>query len=1355
MMGEEVQTMVHAISSGEPMSGVQVNYLWSQTGTRDLRSRSATTNKLGVASKLANNMPVLIVARHNNQVSFLTPQQNNLDLSVYKNVPARHKEQQTFLYGPRDLYRPGEVVNINMLLRDYDGRELDDTPVVVDIKDARGSKVDSFTWWPESSGIYLHEFSLDTNAPTGEWSLIVNANQPNTDRYTFKVEEFLPERLTMSYFDGAPEKYRYLTSRNGSISFNAQYLYGAPAAGNKANAIVTVSAATDLFEQWDSYRFGNPTERIVQKTRKIDDITLDENGDGAFRMPNVWSDITSPLKFRITGSVYESGGRPVTRSQSVISLPSGNQQFIGVRPQFKGRPKSNQTVKFDLINVDNQGAAISGTASIKLVRKNREYYWLYDESNGWNRRWRSDAYVAYTKTIEIDEAGSEIELPLSWGDYELEITSNLGTKTVYPFKTQYSWANQESKSLKPKMIDIILDQEHYLPGDEVNITYQTANSGSGILQIESSDQVIFTTEITSVEGNNSTSITLNEAWDRHDLYLTIMILSPADQTTNVIPKRSLGISHLPLRRANSTLEVLIDAPEKIEPNQTVTAAISVTNPESAQGAPIYATVAMVDMGVLNITNYKRPQPEQYFFAPRRFESRYLDMYGKVINNLGLKTYQQKFGGGFADSDDALARGGDKPQSEVQVISFISEPVQVINGKADVSFELPSFNGRVKWMVVAWSADAFGSNELEMTIADKLVTQLSLPRFLAMGDESQLTLDLHNLSDVNQELAIEINIKGSVTTPFTDQSLMLKDKEKRSIVVPITAIDYKGSGEISLSVTNGDDIGITRQWVLGVRAPFPLQTNVKRQVIESTDSWKPDIEVSDLISHTVKAQLTLSDKPAIDFSRHVDYLLRYPYGCLEQTTSSTYPWLLIDNELYTQLNLSNSFESRFNEPFSDALRRKQIESGLEKLLKKQKANGEFGYWNANSRVSFWGTAYATELLLDARELGMPVDSAKLTRALTAIEKMLKGNSVADIWTDNNDAYQSSYRAYGGYVMAKAKRTNVSDLRRLLSQMVKQNVSHSSLPWMHLAVAFKLEGDMKRSAQALAKALSVKRSNNRYYADYGSSLRDTSLSLALALENDLDPGSLATNLEDLITKRRWMSTQERISLLRVAKGFLKDGQNWRANIITSAFDQKIDQSTPFNTVINGDELKSIETIDAKERRIYANLLWQGVPLETPEARQNGMTIYRDYYDLKGNSIDFDEPIDSGTLIIARIDVKSLEYRFPEALVVDLLPAGFELENQNLLNASVNLDEISIDNVNVGEYFRNYRVDYQEYRDDRYVSSVSLVPWSSTTLFYLVRAVTPGTYSLPNSYVEDMYRPENHALSFSPGSLTVIQP
>jgi uncharacterized protein YfaS (alpha-2-macroglobulin family) len=308
-------------------------------------------------------------------------------------------------------------------------------------------------------------------------------------------------------------------------------------------------------------------------------------------------------------------------------------------------------------------------------------------------------------------------------------------------------------------------------------------------------------------------------------------------------------------------------------------------------------------------------------------------------------------------------------------------------------------------------------------------------------------------------------------------------------------------------------------------------------------------------------------------------------------------------------------------------------------------------------------------------------------------------------------------------------------------------------MHLAVALKLLGDDQRAEEAALESLSQSRTGQYYYADYGSPVRDTALTLALAMEHGFDYGDQPSQLENALQTRRWFSTQERIALAKVGKFYAESGATWQASLITNDFNQAINQTTPFNTLINGSQLNSIESIEAKDKKVYANISWNGVSEQAPEPASEGMSIDRKFYDLNGNRVDFNDPVKSGDLFIAKITMRSNELRYPEALLVDLLPAGFELENQNLLNASVNLDEIEIDGDNVGNYFRSYQVVYEEYRDDRYVAGVNLSTWSDTKLFYLVRAVTPGTYSFPNSMVEDMYRPEYFAISTTPAVLTVL--
>jgi uncharacterized protein YfaS (alpha-2-macroglobulin family) len=717
--------------------------------------------------------------------------------------------------------------------------------------------------------------------------------------------------------------------------------------------------------------------------------------------------------------------------------------------------------------------------------------------------------------------------------------------------------------------------------------------------------------------------------------------------------------------------------------------------------------------------------------------------------------RQKFGGdAFNESDAELSRGGKKPKSDVQIISFLSEPVALVNGEADVSFDLPNFNGKLEWMVVVYGDHSYGSAHKEMIVADKLVSQIAMPRFLAMGDKSQISIDLHNLSDAKQTFDVSVEVNGTVISEGLQQSLELADKEKTVLSIPITGADMEGQGVITLNATNGDDINITRTWRLGVRSPYPWATNQLRATLEPGEQWKPHFDLSTLRDSSVQAMLTIFDRPAINFRSQFENLLQYPYGCLEQTTSSTYPWLLLNEDMVSQLDLNDSIEQEFKQPFSEAFRLKQIQDGIEKLKSKQLSNGGFGYWDSSSWESRWGTVYATEFLIDARKQGIVIDDDMLNRAIKRLTLFVNNNPESDMWSDSSNYYQFSYRAYAAFVLAKADAISLSFVRRLFDQSSTTELNESGLAWVHLAGALHQLNDSSRAQKALELALKIDRKQYAYYRDYGSIVRDQALSLAVALELGLDDGNLADKMIESLQSKRWFSTQERIALLKVASQYAQKSSEWRATIQLPSGEQSLVKEQAFNSVFDADQLRKLKGITADDQKLYVSLQYQGAPKNTPEPYSEGLRISRQYYDLTGKPTT-PTTLTSGDLVIVELNVATVDddLRIPDALIVDLLPAGLELENQNLSNASVDLDSIMIDEKPLGSYFRENNLLYQEYRDDRFVASVSLTNRSVKKLYYLARAVTPGTYQVAPPFVEDMYRPNYRAIGTSINTLEIL--
>lgn len=1346
------QVYVHDSLTGEAIDNANVTFFYRASGQTSDRMEQRQSNAQGLVSISGTMNPQLITVEHNGQFSFVRTARDQLDLSAYTNVTQRHNQRQLFMFGPRDLYRPGESIHINAIQRDFDGQKVFNSAINASLVNSRGQTVSNFSWLADESGLYQFEFELDQTAPTGDWWLQAELN--NEMRvYRFKVEEFLPERLSLAFFDGQRSDYRYVDNLSEGVPVQADYLYGAPAANNEVDAVVTISPATNLFERWSDFRFNDPTATIDVNTQQIERITLDENGQGSLPLPALHNITQMPLNYRVTASVYETGGRPVTRSQSVIYLPSSQTQWVGVDAHFEGLAVSNDLATFTVINANQEGHLTASRVEVALIRKNRNYYWSWESGSGW--RWRFDAenYIAHSQTIDVGATPIDIQVPLQWGDYELHLTNSEGTKTVFPFRTQYYWSNPLASSMRPDVIDVVLPNGPFVPGETLVAEFTAAASGTALIQVENNQGPLYQETISVKAGSQTLNIPTQPNWTRHDSYLSIMLLAPSDQINEVAPKRSIGLIHLPQKRVDRELQVSINAPTRIEPNTTVTASLAVDTKTVREGEKVWATMALVDQGVLNITRFQRPQPERALFQPKRFENTYLDMYGKIINNLPYNNIQQRWGGGFAESDDALSRGGDQPQSDVQIVSFFSKPVEVINGEAEFSFELPNFNGRLKWMTVVWSDNRFGSAETSTTVADLLVTQIAMPRFIAQGDQSQIALDLHNLSGFDDTFDVTVSISGSVASTFKEQQIRLQDKEKTTIIIPIAATKHQGQGVISVSATNGNTINVQQTRRLGVRSAYPLATYQIRQTIAPNTAWQPTPDASHLRSESLQAQLTLSPLPAINFTGHFDYLLQYPYGCLEQTISSTLPWLLIDANAFELFKLNTSFQQRFAQSYTDEFRRQQLESGIKRILSKQKTDGRFGYWDSQSMTSMWGSAYATELLIEATQLGIAIDEIKLQAAIGALQSMVKGTQTEAIWRDNASAYELSYRAYAAMVLAKANSASLSDVRRLYQQFESANMRATGLPWIHLSVALQLTGDTMLANQAAEKAQNIERNDNHYYADYGSSVRDLSAILTLSMEHGLPyRAELLDQLSDQLVRRTWLSTQERIALMRLGKLFSQSGQQWQASVLTTSFNQNLDQEQPFNSLLHGEQLNSIESIRAADKTLYATLAWQGIPKSAPEASENGLRLSRQFYHLDGSEVDFNQPIDSGTVVIARLRTQALEHRFPEALLVNLLPAGFELENPNLTDASLNLADITIGDQNLAEHFNANRVQYQEYRDDRYIASIDVSSYRSTTLFVLMRAVTPGTYKVPNALIEDMYRPEFRAVSATPETITV---
>lgn len=1357
-----LNVLSHSLVSGTVLAGVEVS-LYDE---KELLAQAITDERGIAAFGSAYTKARTAIARRDGQLTVLRLQRP-LDLSAIRNPVSRFQSNQVFAWGPRDLYRPGEEVVVDALLRDYDGRKLDTAlALTVELIDGSGNSRYKGTLNADDKGVYQLRYRLSSTAHTGAWTLYFRIGKKGQvlHEYRFAVEDFLPERMTLKLFDGNHDSYRLIgATKVLNIPVEGNYLYGAVASGNSVDGFVVAELEPHPFEQWPGYYFGIADEKVQRQRLSLDEMALDQRGQGHWDLKlSPWKKVRSPLALTTTASLYESGGRPVTRSLSVTR--TNQQQLIGIEPQFKDRADNDGHPQFKLILTDHLGKMDSGKGyQIDLIREDRNYYWTFSDSSGWVWHYDPMEYKAFSGNINFDgKIPTTVAVPVEWGNYRLEVKDSKNTLiSSYRFRTRWYWYGNadQGTALKPDMVRMAFRDEVYHPGDIAHLQITPPTDGIATVTVETNEEILWFKQLAVKANGAAIDIPMAEDWDRHDIYVSVMVMTPGDMTHSVAPKRAFGFINLPVKRPLAEFDVAIDVAEKLEPNRQVLVDIKVDS-AGKLSRDTFVTLAAVDVGVLNITRYKTPDAASYFYAPRRLATNFYDIYGRIIENAGFPYLQQRFGGdGFAKSAAELARGGKKPDGDVEIMSSFTAPVRVdADGRASIPVNLPDFNGKVRFMAMVYSDDAYGHAERETTVADKLVVQLSKPRFMADGDEAELTLEMSNRSGEEMSYDLTLVSGGGLKTQQWQQHFELL-KDQRATMRVVTSSERLENGTLELSINGktvtGHSISSRKNWMIGMRSAWPAVTRSEQVVIEAQQSWVPQLVVDDLDRDLITARLALSSQPQIDTAGHFSHLLRYPYGCTEQLVSTTWPWLLVDPQYAEKLGIKGIIEEKLKQPYTDGLRKEQIEKTVQKLLRSQTDRGGFGSWSGRSQEVPWLSAYVTDFLTEARLQGAAVSGDALNHAIDYLRAHLrKGGGHVSPWSDNPAFSQLSDVAYGAYVLAKIKRLNLSDLRRYYDGL-EEVESLSPLPWVQLADAFETLGDKKRAADAWGRADKVSIDSSKsygYYGNYGSYLRDQSLAYLLLERSGRPVGNRLMDIFKLSKDRRWLSTQERNVLFHAALVAAQhSGDALDAALVTDTFEQQLRGEESFTTLLDGDQLKSLKSVNALQGRVYATLEVSGQYQSSPPSYSHGMIIERELFGLDGKPL-VSTVLKSGDLVIVRLSVQA-ERRTPDALVVDLLPAGLELENQNLSNAGVDLSKILVEGESIADWQQRAAIEHVEYRDDRFIAALQLDQNRQVAqLYYLARAVTPGTYLVPPPYVEDMYRPEYQALGDTATTLTV---
>ena len=1318
--GEGIDIFARSIQTARPLVGVELSLL----ATNNDILATATTNAEGRArfdGPTINGAPPLnpkMILAYGPQQDFtaLDLQRAPLDLSD-RNVGGRSAPSKVdaFIYADRGVYRPGETVHWSGILRDSAGLAIEDRPLTVTIRRPNGTEAKVQRIATLSVGGFNIDYDIPNSAARGTWRIDVEADGIGRVGGGFvSVEDFVPQRLAVTLDVDDETPIRAGTERR--ISVESRFLYGAPAGGLDVEAEARLRIDPNPFPAFDGYRYGPVDGRFNERFVRLPKTTTD--GDGRAAIPLAIDSLPEklgvPLRADLVVGVVEPGGRAVRESKRVPVRPDDGYVGLKLEDGASGVGQ-DEPVNLEAIAIDWNGTPQQAELEWRLVEEDYWFDW-YRENGEW--RWRrsyKDVLVAEGRAETGDDNIARITQNLDAGSYRLT-ARNPATDAKSDIRFYVGWRSYAAGADTPDQASLTVPEAAVTPGSRARLFLNPPYEGEAIITV-ATDKVHLVQRVKVDRGGREIIIDTDPSWGS-GFYVLANIVTPRDAVTRPTPRRALAVAHVPFDMGERTLEVSFDVPELMRPRQETEIPVSISG--VPRGDKVMLTLAAVDEGILRLTKFNSPDPADYFYGKKELGIEMRDDYGRILHaNLGAPS---RFGG------DQLGGEGLTVVPTKSVVMF-SGLVEVDNdGNARVPVTLPDFNGELRLMAVAWSADRLGAKAQPMTVRERVPTLLSLPRFLSPGDQATATLSIDNLEGPVGEYTVNLTGTGPINLN-AEETIALENGQRETRVFALQA-EETGIGEVQLTVNTPAGGSRTFTYPIQVRTPFFPVTNISTAALSPGESFvATGALLEPFVPGSGEVNVSFSRLRGVEPGPLLDGLYRYPYGCTEQLTSSAMPLLFVDT-LGGELGRGPEHAIR-----------PRVQEAINKLLSRQGRDGAFGLWReGDGYATAWIGAYVTDFLFRAKNEGYGVPDEALERAYGALQKVAQRNR----WTpvryqlrahegaNSNDTTQQlrdRAAAYGLYVLARAGRADLSDLRYFHDTLLAN--MPSPLAHAHVAAALGFMGDNARARNGFKSAqekLGFENTGNYYQ----SSLRDVAGVLALAAESGRDNVVEGVS-EDFMNRMREpnrLHTQEKAFILLASQALLR-------------------RAGPLTISVNGEEINGIPApsftpsyasligegvayTNQSDGQIFRTVTVSGAPASTPPAAQNGFTLSKRIASQTGGAVDLSSIRQNDRLVIVLSGAAESDRLHP-AIIADLLPPGFEIETilrpedgggQNRSGPYRWIGEIS-------------RTKVAEARDDRFVAALD-VRKQRFTLAYVVRAVTPGQYLVPGGVVEDMYRP-----------------
>jgi len=1295
------------ILTAKPMPGVDLEVLDYQKQV----IFQTTSDGDGFARFDLKRKPYLLVAKQGNERGYLKLDDgSSLPLSRF-NVGGDEVQSglKGFIYGERGVWRPGDSIYMSFILEDKLKTLPPDHPVEFELFDPNGKLYRRITQTNSVDGFYSFHTATETSSPTGNWSAKVKVGGASFEK-NVKIETIMPNRLKIGLsFGGATE-----LNKGGDINgaLTAQWLFGGTAQNLKAKVDAFLSPQTTTFKNYEDYVFDDPTLAFNTQTSTIFDGRLDADGKATINTNiNVEKQAPGQLKANFLIKVFEPGGNFSIQS---LSMPYNVYPgYVGIKTpkgsELSGMLVTDKDHEIDIADVDTKGRPFEGTRNVELELYKIQWRWWWDETGNQLSNFTQDKFnkLIKTETVKLVNGQGKWNLHINqadWGRYLIRVkddaTGHSTGKILYIDWPNWSERLQQTDPTEAAMLSFTADKTNYRVGEDATLTIPTMSDGRALISFESGSKILKTAWIDTKKGQTRYTFKIDETM-APNIFVNVTLLQRHSQTVNDLPIRMYGAIPLTVDNPETILKPVITMPDKIRPETPTNITIS-----EASGKAMTYTIAVVDEGLLDITNYKTPDPHETFYAREALGVKTWDLFDYVIGAYGggLERILSIGGDGTAGTNHNVSVNRFKP-----VVKFLG-PFRLDKGeKQTKTFTLPQYIGSVKVMVIAGHDGGYGFADKYVAVKKPLMILATLPRVLGPSEKIQLPVTVFAMENNIKTVSVQVQSNAFSNLAGNNQKTVTFTKTGDQLVTfDLDVKDFVGVGKVKIIAKSGRETA-AYDVELNVRNPNPPITKILEKELKPGETWNTPYSAIG-INGTNKASLEVASIPPLNLTKRLDYLIEYPYGCVEQTTSSAFPQLYLDQ----LLDLS---------PRQKAETERNIKLTINRLNAFQVNGGGLTYWPGGGEPDEWGTNYAGHFMLAAQAKGYSLP-------LGFIEQWKNyQKQKAVTWAPDSRSFYGAdlIQAYRLYLLALARSPELGAMNRL------REFKYLSIEarW-RLAAAYKLAGQPEIGLQMIAGLPLTIKPYNMMYGTYGSDLRDDAMileTLTLLGQQQKAAGQLRL-VAARLSQDDWYSTQTTAySLIAIAQycGQNKTGAKLIFNYQAGAAKSGVNSSTYLWQTAIAANGGNVVLKNNGNNRLYVRLIQQGQPSAGEDVKSNinddVLQMRVGYFTLGGKQID-PASLKQGTDFLAQVNIKNpgKRGRYDNMALTQIFPSGWEILNTRMLGND--------------DAFPSSESNYRDIRDDRVYTYFSLPEDKEFTYYVMLNAAYAGKYYMPATYCEAMY-------------------